>query len=202
VKRAMGLVVAVALLSTGCAHQTRVESRPSGAIVVENGEIIGTTPMMLDETTGPATFRTLEVQKDGRAQRFALAKEGWAAEPILGGVLTGVGLFVGGLGLMGGGAALYVVSLANGVGGGDPAVSIAGVLGGFTVITLGSLAMSFAPSAPLLGAAWFGRQSPEVVRIDLERGKIGTSPSEMAEPLIGRTDLSGSTPPATSPATP
>ncbi len=189
--------------AVGCAHQTRIESRPSGAFVVENGAVVGTTPMMLDEMTGPATFRTLEVQKDGAAQRFALAKEGWAPQPILGGVLTGVGLFVGGLGLMGGGVALYTVALVAGVGGGDVNTAIFSGLAGFGAVLLGAMMMSSAPSAPLLATAWFGRQSPEVVRVDLDRGVVATAPSGMAEPLIGRTELSAPPPDgATSPPAP
>lgn len=181
----------VLFAATSCAHTVEIRSDPPGAAVVEEGEVIGTTPFLLHEQTGAAGFRTIEVQKDGRAQRFALGRQAWAAEPILAGALVGAGMFVGGMVGMVAGSVAYAGGLLAGAGGAPPPVAVATFVGGMVLVFAGSLSMSLAPAAPLLAASWFGRKSPDFVDVDLDERAVTTLPPDMAEPLIGRTDLGG-----------
>jgi hypothetical protein len=187
------LVALLVVAASACAHVVEVKSDPPGAAVVEDGVVLGTTPYALEETTGAAGWRTLEVQKDGRGRRFALAKRAWAAEPILAGAATGLGMFVGGIGVVGVGGAAYVGGLVTAVGGAPPPVAIAIAATGATLLLVGSLSMTLAPAAPLLAASWFGRKSADVVHVDIAARTVTTEPADLADPLVGRTALKDAT---------
>lgn len=185
----MRVLVAIVLCASSCAHVVKIESDPPGAVVVEEGRPIGTTPLLLEETSGAATSRTLEVQKDGSAQRFALAKEAWAIEPLVAGVVAGGALVVGGAGLGVGAGLLAGTGLAAAAVDGDGGAALWALAGAAAMAGVGAAAISIAPGAPFVAAAWFARKSPDVVRVDLRKRKVTTSPPGLAEPLYGRSEL-------------
>lgn len=64
---AMGLVVVLAfLVLSGCASSTLIESRPAGATVVLEGDLmVGETPVRVRDLPGARTRRTYEFSKEG-----------------------------------------------------------------------------------------------------------------------------------------
>src|SRR5690606_36606998 len=119
-----------------------LRSEPPGAEVYIEGERVGTTPLTWEETTSHAGDVTVSVRRGETEARFALARRGFAPEPILVGLALGVGSL--GLGVAGmvigyvliGGGVVTALALP---------LSVPLLLTGLGVVTV---------SGALVGAAW------------------------------------------------
>lgn len=182
--RAVVVLLFVLPLLVGCAHAVELRSEPPGAEVFIEGERVGVTPMILEETSGETDRITVEMRQNGVAARFAIERDGWSAAPVL----VGAGLFV--VGVVGAPVAMaggYLFALSAVFTGAllSPALGIAVVTGGLALYALGVVGLSLATWAPFVGAGLFSRVSPDQIAVDFQTGEIAMTPAGHIEPLVG-----------------
>jgi hypothetical protein len=75
----LGAVLALAQLTSACAHRVVIETVPAGADVEIDGESMGQSPLSLDESSGFFEEKNITIKKDGYAP---LEVEVVQSEPI------------------------------------------------------------------------------------------------------------------------
>jgi hypothetical protein len=132
-------------------------------------------------------FVAVEVHCQGPQERFYMHRDGYGFAPAAGGIAGGVGGVT--LGVLGIGAYVmfYVLGIVLISDGNEP-LGISLITGGMVSYFAGLALLSLGINLPFIAIGEWGRQGPDVVRVNLWDGGVVTEPPGKSSPLLGRRD--------------
>ena len=90
VKRGMSLVLLLAFIIAGCSHTTLINTNPSGANVVIDGNDLGLSPVTFNDSSGVPKSFILKVKKSGYKEINLPIKQSYRGDITLFWLLPGI----------------------------------------------------------------------------------------------------------------